>query len=208
MPLSLRTFALSLFALTLAFPGSAAAQDVTFRFSGQVTEVYGWPFPNITQGSTIEGCYTFNLSTPEDPGNSSANHGTYIHRQAPAGMVVQVGSAAFQTNRAVPDFWVTIGNDYYGRDFYGVSSSTNLLANGQFVYSIGFGFDDYTAQALSSTALSTTPPDVNAFQTNPYSFNVSGSGSEWNIYGSITAIVHDPEGTCDPVDPGPGPEWP
>src|SRR5215203_4959960 len=54
----------SAFASILATSTSALAQDVTFRFSGTVTETYNSPFSDIVQGTPFTGTYTFNLAPP------------------------------------------------------------------------------------------------------------------------------------------------
>ena len=73
-------------AVALTCAQSAAAQDTTFRFTGEVEDISGYPFSDIALGTAIAGCYTFNASQPNDPNNTTATTAHYPHREAPAGM--------------------------------------------------------------------------------------------------------------------------
>ena len=210
-----RLFALGVSSLMLTIAAGASAQDITFRFTGEVEQLMGSPFPDISVGTPITGCYTFNPNTPPDPYNMSwPSVRWYPHSQAPAGVVMQIGSNAFQTNRAAPDFIIGVAdNRPDGYDAYSFISYTNRLTRGLLVPYISWAMEDYTMQGLSSTDLPTVPPDINAFVQQPGYLNISGSNSEWQINGRLTTLTLDAEGTCDPVeDPGltgpPGPEGP
>jgi hypothetical protein len=94
----------SAFASILATSTSALAQDVTFRFSGTVTETYNSPFSDIVQGTPFTGTYTFNLATPDE--NSFPSVGDYWHRAAPYGVTVVMGNHVFATNPADVEFLI------------------------------------------------------------------------------------------------------
>ena len=209
-----RLFAIAAGAVLFLTAANASAQDVTFRFTGQVRELFGSPFEDIGPGTTFNGCYTFSLSTPDT--NSASTVGHYPHGPG-YGVVAQIGSTTFQTNRDAGGFMIELVNNHGNpsMDNYYFASENNLLAKGVYVRYISFLLDDDTTAALNSTQLSTTPPDLSAWQYQWSGFTVEGSNTEWMIRGDFTEITYDSEGSCDPVDPGiigqpgpPGPEGP
>jgi len=209
-----RLLAVAAGAVLFLTAGNASAQDVTFRFTGQVRELFGSPFEDIGPGTTFNGCYTFSLSTPDT--NSASTVGHYPHGPG-YGVVAQIGSTSFQTNRDAGGFMIELVNNHGNpsMDNYYFASENNLLAKGVYVRYISFLLDDDTTAALNSTQLSTTPPDLSAWQYQWSGFTIEGSDTEWMIRGDFTEITYDSEGSCDPVDPGiigqpgpPGPEGP
>ena len=209
-----RLFAIAAGAVLFLTAGNASAQDVTFRFSGQVRELFGSPFEDIGPGTTFNGCYTFSLSTPDT--NSASTVGHYPHGPG-YGVVAQIGSTTFQTNRDAGGFMIELVNNHGNpsMDNYYFASENNLLAKGVYVRYISLLLDDDTTAALNNTQLSTTPPDLSAWQYQWFGFTIEGSNSEWMIRGDLAEITYDAEGSCDPVDPGiigqpgpPGPEGP
>ena len=75
---------------------------------------------------------------------------------------------------------------------------------------ISFQLDDGSTSALNNTQLSTTPPELSAWEYQWFGLTIEGSNSDWMIRGEFTEITYDAEGSCDPVnDPGiagpPGP---
>jgi len=146
----------SAFASILATSTSALAQDVTFRFSGTVTETYNSPFSDIVQGTPFTGTYTFNLATPDE--NSFPSVGDYWHRSAPYGVTVVMGNHVFATNPADVEFLIETANDHSNSDNYLFRSYRNLRTDGVDVGFISWQLDDPTLTALSSTVLSPLPP--------------------------------------------------
>src|SRR5689334_10944122 len=128
------------FALALILSRPAAAQDVTFRFSGQVDQLFASPFGDVGIGTAVNGCYAFNPNKSDS--NSDPNIGDYA--QASRGFVIQIGSTAFQTNRIASDFLIEIGNDFSGQDFYHAQSMVNRLSNGEYVSQIDLTLLDYS----------------------------------------------------------------
>ena len=197
------------FMLAPAFATPAASQDVTFNFSGTITQLYNSPFPDVAEGTPFTGSYTFNLSTPNQGSMSSV--GDYWHQTAPYGVVVQVGSHVFKTDPAAVDFLVEIVNDHYsGFDNYLFRSYRNLPTEGVDVGYISWQLDDPTQTALTSTALSPVPPVLSQWQ-QWVGFEVDGGNMEYILRGQITSI--SVAGSCDPAcvcpagPPGPaGPE--
>lgn len=207
-----RILVLLVLTLAVAFPGAALAQDVTFRFTGQVTSTSGSPFPDIHAGSTISGCYTINGSTPNT--GQIAQSGVYQHSTAPYGTVMQIESNNFQTNRADASFLVNVVNDYYGQDNYSFGSYNNLPTKAVPVSYISWQLDDYTQSAVSSVALPTTPLQLSAW-TQTVGLQIAGQYNNWYIFGELSSVVAaEPEDTCAPVDQGspnqgpPGPPGP
>lgn len=197
----------------LCLAATAHAQETTFRFTGQVTQLNGSPFHDIAIGTTFTGCYAFDLSTPDT--NSFPTVGDYFHGPG-YGVAISIGSYSFQTNRIAGGFLIEVVDNHNGRDNYLFRSSNNLLASGLLVPDISFQLDDPTTAALSSTALSSTPPDLSVFQ-QLFGLNVGGGfgPGSWMIRGVVTEITFDPTSACEPLDPGtagppgpPGPEGP
>ena len=198
------TFATAL----LCFAGSAQAQETTFRISGEIHQLSGSPFPDIGPGTPFTGCYTFDLSTPNT--GSVPTVGDYWHGPG-FGAVIRVGSHVFQSNRAAGQFLVEIVNDHHGFDNYLFRSYNNLITSGQPVGHISWQLDGLTTNAITSTALSATPPDLALFQFQ-FGFQITGPMPGWILAGVVTQVIHDPTGGCVPVEPSaggiPGPPGP
>jgi hypothetical protein len=191
----------------IATSAPALAQDVTFRFSGTVTETYNSPFADIPVGTPFTGIYTFNLGTPDD--NSFPNVGDYWHRSAPYGVWISVGSRTFRTDPSAVEFLVEIVNDHSGRDNYLFRSYRNLPTDGIPVEHISWQLDDPTQSALSSAELPATPPVLSQWE-QIFGLDIEGPNFEYLIRGHITSIEVCTDATCSgPCPPGPpGPPGP
>ena len=207
-----RLLAIAVLAVLFMTAGNASAQDVTFRFTGTVGELNASPFEGIGPGTTFNGCYTFNLQTPDT--NDWPSVGDYRHTSGPYGLVIQIGAHAFQSNRSAGDFLIELVNDHYsGWDNYLLRSYNNLRSGGLLVSHISWQLDDNTQSALNSADLTDTPPQLSDWQAG--NLYIEGYSGDWVIQGFVTEIVRDDNGTCEPVDPGsagppgpPGPEGP
>ena len=123
--------------LTLGLAVPAAAQDVTFAFTGILTANENSPYPELTPGTPFSGTYTFNLSTPDD--NPHPDGGHYSHSGAPYGITVRIGERVFQTDpnwQASASFVIEAIDDSDGHDLYQVMSEANLPVEGTPVGSI------------------------------------------------------------------------
>src|SRR5687767_5590070 len=93
IPLNHCVRSLSVAVCTLGLLGgtaaSAAAQDVTFNFTGVITATESSPFEGIAVGTPFTGSYTFSLATPNE--GSMASVGDYWHRSSPYGVIVRIG---------------------------------------------------------------------------------------------------------------------
>jgi hypothetical protein len=198
--------------LALCTAGPAAAQDVTFAFTGTLTYVDRSPFPELTTGTPFAGCYTVNLATQDSNGLDWVSD--YWHSGAPYGLTVQIGSHAFRTNTATPpgpQFLVELVNDQYGLDNYLLRSYHNLPTDGFLIEHISWQLDDPTQQNLTSTELSGVPPIPSQWQ-QWFGLDIAGQGLSWLLRGQIDAVQ---VGQCPPpvvTLPGipgpPGPEGP
>ena len=187
---SVRAFRLIVCTLVVLFAATAArAQDVTFRFSGTITDVYESPFSDIAVGTPFTGIYTFNLGAVDE--NSLPTVGDYYHRTAPYGVTVLVGNRLFRSDPADVEFVVEVVNDHSGSDNYMFASYRNLPTDGALVQGISWQLDDPTQSVLSSTALSATPPVLSQWQQF-FGLDISGPG--YLIRGQVTSIS-----TCDPA---------
>lgn len=143
-------------ALAVAAATQANAQDVTLRFSGVITQLQSNPYADIAVGTPFVGTYTFSLGTPNQ--SIVPQVGDYLHNSAPYGVYVFVGAHVFRTNPTAVQFLMELADGYQGVDTYLFRSLSNLAADGHTIDSIGMQLDDPTQAALSSTALSATPP--------------------------------------------------
>ena len=130
-------------ALTLGLAVPAAAQDVTFAFTGILTATDNCPYPDLTPGTPFSGTYTFNLLAPDT--NPHPDGGNYPHSGAPYGITVRIGDRVFQTD---PDFQpyapfvIDVIDDSDGHDLYQVLSMGNLPVEGIPVGDIFFLLED------------------------------------------------------------------
>lgn len=153
-----RTFAAA--ALLVGLGGVAAqAQEVTVSFKGTITYVEGYPslpFPDVAVGTPFTGYYIYNLATPNTAGIPQA--GNYVHTSMPYGIVVAIGNRTFRTDPTNVNFNVSVVNDYWNADSFGVFSDRNLPTDGVPVNQIGWQLDDPTFAALTDVNLPSTAP--------------------------------------------------
>jgi hypothetical protein len=191
-------------AALLAVPIAARAQDVTFRFSGTISEVYESPFNDIAAGTPFSGTYTFSMGAVDE--NSFSTVGDYWHRSAPYGITVRIGSRVFRSDASAPEFLIEVADNHSNSDNYVLISYRNQPTDGVDVGFIYWQLDDPTQSALSSPALLTTAPVLSQWQ-QIFGFNIEGPSSEYLLRGQITSIARC-DGTCaEPGPPGPpGPQ--
>jgi hypothetical protein len=199
-------------AMALCTVAPAAAQDVTFAFTGTLTTVDRSPFADLAPGAPFAGCYTVNLATPDS--NEFDWVADYWHSGAPYGMTVQIGSRQFRTNTETPpspQFLVELVDNQYGLDNFLLRSYHNLPTEGFLIEHMAWQLDDPTQQQLSSTELTGIPPIPSQWQQTG-GLHIIGQGFSWFIGGQIDTVQ---VGSCPPpivVVPGPqgppGPEGP
>lgn len=194
------------------------AQDVTVCFSGRVDWTMGTPWDGISQGSDVRGQYTFNLQTPDT--NELSSVGDYGHRSAPYGVAVRIGNHLFKTNPDNVDFLMEMVNDHAGTDNYSFISYNNVASNGIHPQIIQFQLDDPSMTALTSTALTATPPDLGAWM-QWFGLDIRGFGDAYMIRVHVTSVeagvdcnvgeptggIVGPPGPTGPAGPQ-GPEGP
>jgi hypothetical protein len=196
-------------ALTLACAGVAAAQDVTYSFTGRLTYVQNSPFADIGVDTPLAGCYTINLNTPDT--NDMPMVGDYWHSGTPYGIQVQIANRTFRTNNATPQpgppFLVELINDYYGLDNYLLRSYYNLPVDGANIDHISLQLDDPTQQQLSSTELTGVPPVPSQWQ-QWFGLDIIGNNNAFLLRGQLETLQ---VGNCPPPTTGsgiPGPPGP
>ena len=138
---------------------AASAEIVTVQVTGHVTEVNDpWHSldGSIVPGDRFIGSYTYDTRTPNtslEPQHS----GEYLHRAPTAGNVrLVMGHYTFETDPAVTDVLVAIGNDYPSYppgDHYVVRSFGNKPIGSLPVNRIAWQMDDPSGTAVSDTAL-------------------------------------------------------
>lgn len=128
----------------------------------------------INVGDLVTGVYIYDLSTPDsDPSPG----GLYVHDAPPAGITLTAGGLVFMTDPENVEFIVKIENNYpavFGpRDSYIFNSLNNLpLSNGFAVERITLSIVDNTGSAISSSALPTTAPVLDDWETGRYDLYV------------------------------------
>lgn len=206
--------------LVLAMAMPAAAQDVTFRFSGVITQREAeYSFPDIVEDTPFTGAYTFSLDAADN--NDIPTVGDYQHTSEPYGIAIDIGSHRFESDPSALDFLVEVVNDHrqtypFGTfyvDNYLFRSYNNLPSSGMPVSHISWQLDDQAGLAIDTAALSEVPPDL-AKWTQLFGLNVELVTGEVFI-GRITMIEVFSEGTylaalpAPPSDGGtPGPPGP
>ena len=203
----------------LAIAPPAAAQDVTFRFTGVITARWAdSSFPDIVEGTQFVGAYTFGLDFPD--ANRLATVGDYNHNAAPYGVAIDIGAHRFESDPSYPEFLVEVVNDHpvtyvtgpTYEDHYVFRSYNNLPSSGMLVTHISWQLDDATATALDSQNLSDVPPDLALF-TQAIGLNVDLVTGE-GFAGRITGIEVFIDGNYldalppPPVNGIPGPPGP
>ena len=173
---------------------SLEATIITINLTAEIAEVYdisGLLEGNVNVGDTITGSYTYDSSTPDS--NPLETIGSYEHFNAPYGVTLSVGGFVFQTDPDNVDFLVTILNDNNGSDDYTFGSYNNLpLSNGVGVSFISWALDDYTATALSSDALPTTPPVLEDWESIAGITITYGPKGSSMIRAHVTSAVPEP----------------
>jgi hypothetical protein len=184
----------------------AAAQDVTFKFSGAITERFGDAFPDVTPGTPFTGTYTFKLDATDD--NSFPTVGDYWHTTSPYGIVVNVGPYRFESDPSNVMFLVEVVNDHGNpaSDNYVVRSYSNLATSGIPVQFISWQLDGNTLDAVSGETLSSVPPDLTKWsQVTGFTIELEGTFFR-GVVGEITIPGTE---TCPPGPAGPpGPQGP
>ena len=118
----------------------------------------------VNVGDIITGSYTYDSATPDS--KPSETVGQYEYVTQPYGVSLSVGGFVFQTDPENINFLVSVGNNHLGDDRYSLRSYSNLpLSNGVLVDHISWQLVDYSATALSSDALPTTPPVLEDWQS-------------------------------------------
>jgi len=176
---------------------SLQATIITINLTAEVTQVDdladGLLEGQVNVGDTITGSYTYDSTTPDS--NPLEAVGSYEHSSPPYGINLSVGGFVFQTDPDNVYFLVTIRNNHLGCDGYSVRSYNNLsLSNGVWVEHISWQLDDYTATALSSTDLPTTPPVLEDWAYSPAQLGIElGSKGYAGLYGEVTSVELVPE---------------
>jgi hypothetical protein len=129
---------------------------------------------SIEVGDTITGTYVYD-STIEDT-NAAPTVGDYWHSTSPYGIFLEINDIEFETDLSDVDFLVEIANNHGtpARDNYLLRSYNNEdMAPDVAVDHISWQLDDYTATAISSIELTTSPP-VLADWTSNYGITING----------------------------------
>ena len=162
---------MSLLALVVTYPASAAAGPITFAFAGTVQSVFdglGALDGSVEVGGDFSGFYTFDSETPNTaPPVDEGEAGLYHHDTPPAGVHVRVGNFTFRSVPSRPDFDIVVNDEvgFAGADEYGFVSRNNDALGLLTTVPIGRLDVDWMAStirnnAIESPSLPIVPPDV------------------------------------------------
>jgi len=154
---------------TLSAPAAAQSIAITVDFVAVISDVKDslHVLKDISSGQTITGTYVYNStaldSNPDDP-----TVGDYWHTTAPFGITVNAGKYTFSTDPNNVQFLLEMV-DRESSDNYVLHSYNNLPQPmpgfEAMVDRISWQLDDSTGTVLSSDALPTDAPDLNAWQS-------------------------------------------
>lgn len=135
-------------ALGLGCAGSALGAPVTFAFAGTVTDD---PFGLSSFGAPISGRFSFDAAVPDSIAGFAT--GSFASVGAGFGFTVNVDGTLYASSGALT---VNTANNIVAGDQYGVIATDAMLT-------LEIFFQDSTAAALSSDALSPLPPALAGF---------------------------------------------
>lgn len=183
----------ALFVVLSFWTGSLQAEVVTIQLTAEITGIYD-PADllegKFTAGDIITGSYIYDSST-QDLFPSNPRVGAYWHYAPPCGISLSTGSFVFQTNPDDVEFLVGIYNRSDGDGYLLRSYNNLLLSSGVEVDHISWQLDDYSATALSSDALPTTPPILEDWENNNLLIKFGDKGSS-GISARVTTAVPEP----------------
>lgn len=148
----------------------SAANDipVTIAVTAMVDEVsdpYNVLGTAIRPGDRITGTYTYNAATV-DYASSLPNAGTYF-QAAPYGIHLTVGGYVFETDPQNVHYSISIHNNVYGRDRFGVGSSGNRpLSPTLTIPTIYWELTDLSQTVFKNDSLPKTAPKLSSWSTN------------------------------------------
>ncbi len=139
------------------------ATIVTIGITGEITDIYGYDkiLSNVLKvGDTVTGYYIYDSSTPDS--NPSDILGLYKYTNLPYGISLYTNGLVFKTNPENIDFFLSIGNNYNGFDFYLLRSDNNILVPTADVCigHITWQLQDDSGIAFSTDTIPTKPPQL------------------------------------------------
>jgi hypothetical protein len=188
----------------LVIPMICQAEIIKIGFTGEVD--YVWDLDNLLAnnvqiGSAMSGFYIYDSETLDS--NPDLNIGEYTYSSVPFGISLTTGNILFQTDFANVDFIISIvdgiASGGWG-DKYTVGSGNNLFYNNDiYIQTVGLQLIDYSYTAISSTELTSFPPDLSAWQYGVIEVHGGRGGTppcyeQWfGISGHINSIYLIPE---------------
>jgi len=169
---------------------SAMAQLANYDISATVYQVYD---PGnilrgeISVGQTITGSYTFDLgAVDEDP---SPEYARYNQFNAP-GFNLVINNQSIRSDNTTPGFMneMHLGNSMSDH-FHVYSWGNTPLHSGAMFSDITIDLYDPNGLALNSTALSQTPPDVNAFTYRDLALWGNELNSSFHVIAKINSLT-------------------
>jgi hypothetical protein len=157
--------------LAASFAMTSQAAPVCVDISAKVTMIQDYSgilTGKVKIGDTVTGSYTYDSATPDT--NTFPTVGDYWHTSASAGIILKTGNLVFRTNPDNVNFLVEIVNDHGSPtpvDAYLIRSYNNRFDIGSNTENhISWQLDGAALDAITSTDLPTTAPNLAAFRSD------------------------------------------
>ena len=179
------------------------AQVITIAIEASVREIYDDADlleGAITIDDIITGTYTYSTDVADT--NPSSTVGDYEYSESSYGVELLCNGLEFKTDPCDVDFLLKIINDkdygYGEEDVYLFYSYNNLpLLSSIGIDSISWQLNDYTGTAISSTALPSTAPILEDWQSlvgvHIRSEKIGDNYDTFHIYADVTSAIVIPE---------------
>ena len=169
---------------------------VTVHFQAMISNVNdpGLVLGGLQDGMLITGTYRYRLGAVDgDPRQTSAS---YRFNEAGLGITVNAAPFLFASDATAPDYAITLQNNEVGGDYYQMRSYRNTgeqLVTGVAltVQDISMSFYDPTMQGLSSTELTSVPPDMLLWHNAILTLS-GGNQPSWSINARILQVTLAP----------------
>ena len=192
--------------VTLFISVTSWGEPVTFYFKGTVDlkdDPDGALGNSLQTGDTFTGLYTFDSSKQDS--NILPTVGDYQYSNALFGVNVIFPSVGFMTDSNNVDFLIELCNDhgYYGSDNYLIQSYANVSTmpgiytdrDNDKELDIYWQLDGKDQNAVTSTDLLLTPPNIQDFNQWGVTINYDGPDIDFHVSGNIDAISTEPLST-------------
>ncbi len=179
--------------------GLASAEIVTLSMTGTVESVYD-PYDalagEVWTGQAVAGEFSYDTAVPDT--DSNPENGAYPQDQRAVQMAFDIGSLRFASDPDAPTgfYQADVMNAPWGDAFHvGSVEGNQLLSTGATVSAMDVDLYDVAGTALSSDALPTTAPNIDAFTDRFVFFHgQAASGEHYDFRVQIETLSTGPAG--------------